>query len=146
MPSRTIAHMRIVCPSCSATYDVPDSLVTAGRTVRCARCHGDWVPVTASAAEMDVAAEPAAPLPEAVQPPDVADGPAQAAVAIARRSAMERLAASPALPKSPLPLWIAWALSALVIVAAVWAAYAWREPIIAAWPATARAYALFGVK
>ena len=40
--------MRITCPTCSAAYDVPDSLMTAGRVVRCARCGGNWTPVAAA--------------------------------------------------------------------------------------------------
>src|SRR3974390_1113749 len=38
------APMRIDCPSCQAAYDVPDRLLSAGRTVRCARCGGEWTP------------------------------------------------------------------------------------------------------
>ena len=41
--------MRITCPSCSAGYEVPDSLMPAGRIVRCARCGSEWTPVAVSA-------------------------------------------------------------------------------------------------
>ncbi len=37
--------MRIVCPSCAATYDVPVPQLAPGRSVRCARCSTDWTPV-----------------------------------------------------------------------------------------------------
>lgn len=56
--------MRIVCPSCSATYEVPDSLVTAGRVVRCARCGADWTPLAAVPAM-----EPEFTTVETVEPP-----------------------------------------------------------------------------
>ena len=36
--------MRIDCPSCHASYDVPDRLLRSGRTVRCARCGAEWSP------------------------------------------------------------------------------------------------------
>ena len=36
--------MKIVCPSCDATYEVPDIVVTSRRKMRCARCTTDWVP------------------------------------------------------------------------------------------------------
>jgi predicted Zn finger-like uncharacterized protein len=36
--------MRIVCPGCEAAYEVPEAMLSPGRTVRCARCGRDWVP------------------------------------------------------------------------------------------------------
>ncbi len=36
--------MRIVCPTCEATYNVPDAALSPGRPVRCARCGNNWVP------------------------------------------------------------------------------------------------------
>src|SRR5262249_11997962 len=58
-------RMRIICPSCSATYDVPDSLVTPGRIVRCARCGQEWSPVQA----------PPEPPPAPPEPPPVQEEP-----------------------------------------------------------------------
>lgn len=123
--------MRIVCPSCSAAYDVPDSLVTPGRVVRCARCGGQWMPVDAA---------PAPPAPESA----AEEAPSQT-VLVARQSAMARLAAHPVRPKPMVGLRLAWAASLVVLAVAVWAAYAWRSPIMAAWPPSARAYSLFGM-
>lgn len=151
--------MRIVCPSCSAAYDVPDSLLVAGRPVRCVRCSGEWAPVTEPAPAIEAQipkpalpeAESPAPLAAAVLAPAVL-APIEPAVTppapvvIAGQSAMERLAASPARPKSSLPLLLAWGLTAVVIAAAVWLAYEWRGQIIAAWPPSARAYEVFGLK
>ena len=154
--------MRIVCPSCSAEYDVPDSLLTAGRVVRCARCGDEWLPVQAVAAVLEpVPAQAAEPPPVAAEPVETAtsepprpddapgndtpgndapgnDAPPEPA------SAMERLAMHPARPSSPLALRLAWLASLVALAALVWAAYAWRAEIAAAWPPSARMYAVFG--
>ena len=122
--------MRIVCPSCSAAYDVPDSLVTAGRTVRCARCGGDWTPVKAAAPE---------------PPPPATEPPATQAMPTARQSAMDRLAAQPALPPKSMRLQLAWAGSLVLLALLVSAAYVWRSDVVAAWPPSARAYSAFGL-
>jgi predicted Zn finger-like uncharacterized protein len=35
--------MRLACPACQATYDIPDNLLgPAGRRLRCARCAAEW--------------------------------------------------------------------------------------------------------
>jgi predicted Zn finger-like uncharacterized protein len=128
--------MRITCPSCSAGYEVPDSLMPPGRIVRCARCGGEWTPVAVSAVKEDgpTVEQPVPATEEAANWP------------VARQSAMDRLAANPARPASRLPLGLAWAASVLVLVLAVWAAFAWRADIAAAWPPSGRVYALFGLQ
>src|SRR5690348_17886277 len=79
--------MRLICPSCSVAYEVPDSLVPAGRAVRCVRCGGEWTPVAA-------AVEEAAPEPEPEPEPVVREpGP------LPPFTAMERLAAHPAVSR-----------------------------------------------
>jgi predicted Zn finger-like uncharacterized protein len=139
--------MRIACPSCSAAYDVPDSLMTAGRVVRCARCGGNWTPV-AAAPVPEPQAEAPQPLPD--EPPAVAaateDGPATPM--LARPSAMDRLAAHarPALPPPATRLRLAWAGSLVLLVLVAGAAFAWRGQIVDAWPPSARAYAFFGLQ
>ena len=40
--------MRIVCPACSAAYEVPDALLGSPRPVRCARCGHEWLPEPAA--------------------------------------------------------------------------------------------------
>jgi predicted Zn finger-like uncharacterized protein len=143
--------MRIVCPSCSAEYDVPESLVTAGRVVRCARCGGEWMPVEAGAAEPET-------VPPAIEdsPPDagqpVADAAPEAlatehlAVADAPPSAMDRLASHSARPSSRIRLRLAWLASLAVLAFLGSSAYAWRAEIVTAWPPSARMYAVFGVE
>lgn len=34
--------MRVICPTCNAGYEVPESRIGAGRKLRCARCKNDW--------------------------------------------------------------------------------------------------------
>lgn len=65
--------MRIQCPTCSATYDVPDPMLESGRKVRCGKCGQQWVastaaPVVARAAPAPIPAIPTRP-PQAA--PDV---------------------------------------------------------------------------
>jgi predicted Zn finger-like uncharacterized protein len=70
--------MKIVCPSCAATYEVPEAVVAAKRSVRCARCGNNWVPGSEKvAAESAPVADPAPPPP----PPAPAPEPAVATVA-----------------------------------------------------------------
>jgi predicted Zn finger-like uncharacterized protein len=142
--------MRIVCPNCSAEYDVPDSLVTAGRVVRCARCGGEWMPVEVAAAEREPVPsmdEPPAGSSE-VEPAASAAPPSDmpAADAPLSPSAMDRLALHSVRPSSRLRLRLAWLASLTVLVGLAWATYAWRAEIVMAWPPSARMYSVFGVQ
>jgi predicted Zn finger-like uncharacterized protein len=134
--------MRIECPSCGAVYEVADSLVPAGRIVRCARCAREWMPVPAApVAEPRPEPDPP-PKPPEPERPEVATKP-QAAT---RPSAMDRLAAHRPTPRPSARLRLAWAASALLLVLAVAAAYEWRGRVVAGWPPSARVYALFGLE
>ena len=140
-----LGAMRIVCPSCSAAYDVPDSLVTAGRVVRCARCAHEWAPVEAIAPPPEPPPPPAA-VDQPPAPPSLAtDAPTMQVVATARQSAMDRLAADPAWPQKSMHLRLAWAATIAVLAVGAAAAYTLRSDIVAAWPPSARAYAAFGL-
>jgi predicted Zn finger-like uncharacterized protein len=192
--------MRIVCPSCSAAYEIPDGMLAAGQAVRCARCGEQWQPVDAGA---PVAAAPVTSPPPDAAParpavPEPADPASLAAPTLARpgpsiqprlppRSAPPRPAPPrPAPPRPAVPAWpregrearqmpeerenewgalaidrlmgerppprrgglglqLAWVLSVVVIVAALVAAYAWRDAVMTAWPASARLYAALGL-
>ncbi len=142
--------MRIECPSCFAAYVVPDSLLTAGRVVRCARCGGDWTPVaTSSVPEAEVEVLPPEPPPE---PPPTAtavdERGAEQVVVATRLSAMERLAAHAGMATvilHPPPI----GLGSESCCCSPWRSAppsAWRGEIVAAWPPSARAYALFGLQ
>jgi predicted Zn finger-like uncharacterized protein len=54
--------MRIVCPSCNATYEVPAPLLgNAARRLRCARCQREWSVEGPAPAPANALAERAAP-------------------------------------------------------------------------------------
>ncbi len=152
--------MRIVCPSCAANFDVPDSLLPAGRVVRCARCGSDWTPIavaaTALAPGLPSEEQPAPPTPNpqsaeepAAAAPDGEPGsiqPARRPAPPQRPTAMERLASSPAKPRySPAPR-LAWVASLALLAALVWSGYHWRTQIMDHWPPSARLYAAFGLQ
>ena len=125
--------MRLVCPSCSVAYEVPDSLVPGGRVVRCARCGGEWTPVAREPAAPEPEREPETlPVPRTPSPPPL--------------TAMDRLAAHPAMSRPDRLLQAAWGLSVLLIVVAVGFGYVWRGKIMHAWPPSARMYAAFGME
>ena len=148
--------MRIVCPSCAATYDVPDAAVTPGRVVRCARCGTEWAPQPAGEA-------PPAPEPPARSLPErVIEIPAAPAAEMSPNTAADAVldadlrmplgspSTTPAGPRGPgsrraaAPL-AAWLASLVLLVALAAAAYAWRAPIMAAWPPSERLYGALGL-
>jgi len=121
--------MRITCPRCAASYEVPTARMRPGKLVRCARCGGDWLPEPDAepVAEPDVPAEHHAPAAETeapVPPPLV--------------SAMDRLAASPASVAPRASLLAAWVLTFVVLAASVAATVAWRDAVIRTWPPSSR--------
>jgi predicted Zn finger-like uncharacterized protein len=120
--------MRIACPSCAATYEVPASRLRPGKLVRCARCANDWLPVQL--------AEPVVPPATSVDPV-TAVAPATAAP-LPAMTAMDRLAASPASPPARVGLIGAWVLTVIVLAAAVVAIVGWRQVVVRAWPPSAR--------
>ena len=135
-------RMRIECPACAATYEVPEDRLAPGRLVRCARCGSDWMPLPpAPVPEPALAPEPAAEAEPEVPSPRLAPSPA--VVPLPAR-ALERLKA-PRLRLHLSALSIAWALSVIVLLAAMWGAYAGRDAIMRAWPPSVRAYAALGL-
>jgi predicted Zn finger-like uncharacterized protein len=141
--------MRIVCPACSATYDVPDSLLTAGRVVRCARCSGQWAPIAPVPAEPEPEAAEVEAEPEAEAESAETALAAEVPMVLAQPpaiSAMDLLAMQPVQPGSPLRLRLAWAASLLLLVVLGWSAYAWRAQIVHAWPPSARIYLALGLQ
>lgn len=132
--------MRIECPSCQAAYDVPDRLLSPGKTVRCARCGGEWVP------RAEAPPEPERPRPE---PEQAAEQPADMVVAepeVPRVTAMERLAQQAPRPTSGgKVLRTAWAASFAVLALLFIAAYAARSDVMQAWPPSIRVYSALGL-
>lgn len=128
--------MRIICPVCSAAYEVRDELLVPGRTLRCSRCSEQWTVVP--------------PDPEAEQETEPEAEPFHAAEdhqppAAPRLTAMDRLASHPApLPARNTPLRVAWLASVLLLVAVLVGMVVWRDTIMRAWPPSARLYSAMG--
>ncbi len=152
--------MRIVCPSCSAAYEVPDSMLGGRKAVRCARCGDEWRPFEpepelAPESEPELTAPPPPPREqenvtrlEVERPPRPApiEAPAYERRMTGGAMAIDRLMAAPQPPRrSNLALTVAWLASVAVIAAAVFAAYAWRAEVMAAWPPSVRVYAVLGL-
>ncbi|KAA5613263.1 hypothetical protein F1189_06120 [Rhodovastum atsumiense] len=137
--------MHLACPSCHATYDVPDTLLgTPPRPVRCARCATVFTPPEPAPPPSSPAAAPPAPPPSPVSRPEPR---LTAKVRPVPLSVLpEELEMPPAPPSAGAPLAAAaaaWVLSLALLGGAGYAAWHWREEIMAAWPPSQRAYALF---
>jgi predicted Zn finger-like uncharacterized protein len=127
--------MRIACPSCAATYEVPDSRLRPGKLVRCAQCGSEWLPVRAPD---EIAASP-----EQDEAPASA-GEFEVTAPVPGFTAMDRLAAAPVPPPSHSRLIGAWVLTFVVLACAVAATVGWRDAVIRAWPPSARVLAAEG--
>lgn len=143
--------MRITCPACAATYEVPDRLIGTGRSLRCRSCGHAWrvtpeepgaeaaVPAPAGAA----AEAPPPPLPDPgtlPDPPAALPGPRRAPQLI-----------DPPLPRPealPRPvgtaLRLAWAASLIAVLAGLAGLWLFRAEIAEAWPPAARLYRILG--
>lgn len=148
--------MRITCPSCAATYDVPDERLAPGRTVKCAQCGTGWAPVVAVLRTTP----PEPPPPPAPEPEPEPEPPAEPLPNLA--PVIERFTKPPAPPAPPAPrppapkpatppdtaaaaVTAGWVASIGLLLLLAGAAYAWRAEVMQAWPASERAYALLGL-
>jgi predicted Zn finger-like uncharacterized protein len=127
--------MRIACPSCAATYEVPGFRLRPGKVVRCAQCGSEWSPVH-EADEIVVPPEPVAPRPS--------EAALDVAAPISGFTAMDRLSALPASRPSRSGLVTAWVLTVVVLAGGIAAMIGWREAVIRAWPPSARLLATNG--
>ena len=148
--------MRIVCPSCSAAYEVPDRMVSAGKKVRCARCGENWLPEGAAAPPPPAAPEPAPP--PSPPPPPPPPPPPVAAVVVPAPEPDPHPVAAPAAAIVPgarppgsrarrdrLPVVAALAASGVVLVGLLGAALLWRGAIMAAWAPSRRLFGWLGL-
>lgn len=118
--------------------------------MRCARCGAEWAPIP-------YAAPDAVPEPVTIPPVPVATADAEAEPSLEMRvplgfpapaepAGKVRASAFPwrgrQIAVTPLAAWVA---SVVLLVALVAAAYAWRGPIMAAWPPSERLYAALGL-
>lgn len=137
--------MRVACPACDATYEVPDHLIGAGRRLRCAKCGHEWL-----------VQAPGAPKGAAPPAPSVAEPPP--APARDRSPAHPALRRPPQVIEPPLPqfgdtvpqrpriaLWLGWIASILVLLLLAASVLMFRADIVAAWPPAERFYAALGL-
>jgi predicted Zn finger-like uncharacterized protein len=142
--------MRIRCPSCSATYEVPDTLVERPRMVRCAKCAHDWL---ATAIDDDPLPEPAIEEPAEtgtpVHEPASHEPELEPALGPTPLSAIERLTASldlsPRIRRRDRMLTAAWAISFAALAALGVAGYTKRDALMREWPASKRVYGTLGL-
>lgn len=143
--------MRIVCPSCQAAYEVPETLLSGGsRRVRCAKCGDNWVPEIESG--MPGAAPDADLPPDPAEPPTMEGRPDDEAAPGPPPLRAEPVARLPEAPPAPPPgrtlvlvAAFAWAASVAVLAGGAWAAVAFRADVMAAWGPSRRIYALLGL-
>lgn len=156
--------MRIVCPACSAAYEVPERILAAGKKVRCARCEENWLPEEAAAlvAPEPAPAPPPAPEPEpppvmvAPPPPEPAAPPAPPLEPAARETPPAEVPAAPVVSgdrpnasapprRAMLPVALALGCSTLVLAGMLAAAVLWRGALMAAWPPSQRLFGWLGL-
>jgi predicted Zn finger-like uncharacterized protein len=123
--------MRIVCPSCTATYEVPERLTASGKRLRCARCAHEWLPP-----------EMAAPRPPPPPPPPLRETPAPASVPLQA----ERKPRPPARRTPWLPVMLALVASVLVLAGLAAAGFHWRGDIMRVWPPSRLLFATLGAE
>lgn len=143
--------MRLECPACAASYDVPDALLAPGRAVRCVRCAESWVPLPhrLAAPPPRLALPPLRPFGPA-GPDGEADpeGPSMARSGMAGSGLAGSGLAGSGLAGSGLTgsgltgALLAWVLSLVAVAAGGVALWSWRAEIAAAWPPAARLLAL----
>ena len=142
--------MRIVCPACATTYEVPETWLPPGRAVRCARCDTDWMPLAAKAAIQPAPDE----VPPDWVPPDEAplDAPEPSApfpplVNKAPRSALRipLMAVVNTTPRKETTALTGWIISLALLAALAWGGVRWRTDVMRAWPPSERLYAALGL-
>ena len=133
--------MRIVCPNCAATYEVPEAVAIAGTAMRCARCGETWTPVPRAEPEILPAEAPAGPAADAliVTPPS-----RHVDATPALRSLLTPPSPASRPVRRPPSVLAAWAASLAILVGITWAAIGHRQAVVHAWPPSARLYAALG--
>lgn len=127
--------MRLDCPACAASYDVPDALLVGRRVVRCARCAHQW----SSDAPMPALAVPFTQPEPARHPEPLAEAAPRAPIAAERLTPL-RVAAP-----SARGLRLAWAGSLALLAASIVLGLALHRPIARIWPPSLRLYAALGL-
>ncbi len=144
---KALIRMIISCPACSTRYQVdPGGFVPKGRKVRCAKCGDTWhqdppkdVPKTLGVSDEADEASPKAPPPPASQDEEATPTTSAGAQAVTtRRMASFRKG----LARWRLGQAAGFAGLALFVFGTLYLVYAYKDDLVAAWPATAALYAL----
>ena len=165
--------MRVNCPNCAAGYEVPDHLLAAGgRTLRCARCGttfqagiavaepADALPspppspsLSPSLSPVAIPPPPVTPTPAALEPPPPLTFPRAPPMPLDQR-VEQRVDFHPPMvgarahrsagPGAALGV-VGWLLTLLLLLGGGFEAVQQRSRIVAAWPASARAYDALGL-
>lgn len=137
--------MILTCPACATSYFVPDDAIGPnGRRVRCKSCGQDWratledEPLELSAATEDVAVETGFGKRDET-PESLAETPAPELPRAFRAKAEQQRKMRRAATQGAV-----WAGLAVVFLSLLGAAYAFRLPIVQAWPQAAAVYKLVG--
>ncbi len=162
--------MRITCPACNASYDVPDAMLGVGRSVRCVRCLREWQPQPASPARDAALTENVVPpafevpafeddgldLPRQDRPRFTADDldttpPPAAPLAPIDAHAWRDVLLAQGNAREPAAAgrrdgWIGWLASLVLLAVLAAAAVAWRSAAQRAWPPSARVYGALGLE
>lgn len=156
---KALIRMIISCPACSTRYQVdPAGFMPKGRKVRCAKCGDTWhqdppkdLPKTLDAGdevrdESAKAPVPPPPAPASATDDGVGDGAGEdeaAASAGSKAVAARRMASfSKALTRWRLAQVAGFAALGLFVMGTLYLVYAYKDDLVAAWPATASLYAL----
>ncbi len=123
--------MRLTCPACAASYNVPDAMLGAGRQMRCARCGHDWFATPAQGI-----IEPTLPQP--------APEPEPAPVSITVPPPAPPPPPEPPQRRAGLALPLAWAASLAAVGGWLAVTILWRSAIAEAWPPFTRVVTWFG--
>ena len=136
--------MRLVCPTCSAIYEVPDALLADGKRTRCARCAGEWVPQPAGAPSAPLPPTPqVVPAPVIATPPAPAVAPRTARPADVTRETRHRPAGRRM--AHTLAVSIALGASILVLAGLCAAMMVWRAALIDIFPPAERVFLWLGL-
>ena len=138
--------MILTCPACATSYFVPDDAIGPnGRRVRCKSCGHDWratledEPLELSAAAAEPVAEAAGFGKREEAPETLAETPAPELPRAFRAKAEQQRRMRRAATQGAV-----WAGLAVVFLALVGAAFAFRLSIVQAWPQAAAVYKLVG--
>ncbi len=137
--------MQLVCPSCAASYSVPDALIGTGRNMRCVRCQHDWF--ATAPVEVPVEVPMPDPVVEAAAEPEAVPAMPIHTLPVKPKAPPRKTGAAPVAAPGGKPsalLILAWVASIGLVAAGGWALWAYRAPLAEFWPPLIRLYTLLG--